>query len=64
MCVMVTFPCYCLPATDASVSLQMPSATLEGSNVEMCVDLSNVPAGGLERDVVVMLNTIDGTKAG
>ena len=42
----------------------MPSAILEGSNVEMCVNLSNVPVGGLECDVVVMLNTIDGTKAG
>ena len=42
----------------------MPSATLEGSNVEICVDLSNVPVGGLECDVVVMLDATDGTKAG
>ena len=42
----------------------MPSATLEGSILEVCVDLSNLPNGGIECDVVVMLGTADGTKAG
>ena len=53
------------PPTDATVSLQMVNDTMEGSDVEVCVDLStsSVPVGGLESDVVVMLNTTDGTKA-
>lgn len=36
----------------------------EGNDVEICVNLSNVPLGGLECDVVVELSTTDGIKAG
>ena len=51
------------PTTGATVSLQMPADTTEGNNVEICVDLSSVPSGGLECDVVVELSTTDGIKA-
>ena len=37
--------------------------TMEGNDVEVCVDLSSIPAGGLECDVVVILETADGAKA-
>ena len=37
---------------------------MEGNDVMICVDLSSIPAGGLECDVVVVLVTDDGLKAG
>ena len=49
--------------TDALVSLQLVMDTMEGNDVEVCVDLSSIPAGGLECDVVVILETADGAKA-
>jgi hypothetical protein len=48
---------------DATVSLQMPANITEGDTVEICADLTDIPAGGLECDVVVELSTTDGAKA-
>ena len=47
--------------TDATVSLQSIGALVEGQVVEICVNLSDVPAGGLECRVVVELALMDGT---
>ena len=41
----------------------MPADTTEGNNAEICADLTDIPSGGLECDVVVGLSTTDGTKA-
>ena len=46
-----------------TVSLQGNQFVNEGNPVNICVDLSDVPGGGLECDVAVLLNTTDG-KAG
>ena len=48
--------------TDATVSLQMPMwSVMEGNSVTITVDLSNVPSGGLEVDLVVTLSVTPGT---
>ena len=39
-------------------------AVSEGSSVEVCVQLSHLPAGGLQSEIVVTLDTVDGPKAG
>ena len=41
----------------------MPADLAEGDTVEICADLTDIPAGGLECDVVVELSTTDGAKA-
>ena len=33
------------------------------SSVEVCASLTDIPAGGLECQVVTTMNTMDGTKA-
>jgi len=39
----------------------MPTSVIEGNDVTISVDLSNVPGGGLEVDLVVTLSTTPGT---
>ena len=41
----------------------MPADITEGDYVEICADLTDIPAGGLECDVVVELSATNGTKA-
>ena len=48
----------CLLA-DAIVSLQMVRVVNEGTDVEICVDITGVPTDGLECDVVVELTASD-----
>ena len=43
-----------------TVSLQGDQSVDEGDPVSICVDLSDVPGGGLECNVVVLLNSTDG----
>ena len=59
--VFVLISCGELSPTDATVSLQMPTSVTEGNNITISVDLSNVPGGGLEVDLVVTLSTTPGT---
>ena len=52
-------------SADATVSLQMPSSVSEeAGSVDICADLTAVPPGGLECDIVLTLSLTDGTKAG
>ena len=39
-------------------------AVSEGSSVEVCAQLTYLPAGGLQWEIVVTLDTVDGPKAG
>ena len=39
----------------------MPTGVTEGNDVTIIVDLSNLPGGGLEVDLVVTLSTTPGT---
>ena len=55
---------HCQPTIlDATVSLQTIADTTEGSMVMVCVELTGVPTGGSECDVVVSLSAQDGPKA-
>ena len=58
---MISISCGELSPTDALVSLQMPTSLTEGNAITISVDLSNVPGGGLEVDLVVTLSTTPGT---
>ena len=51
---------------DATISLEMTSYTFgEGDGtVQVCSEISGVPSGGVECDIVVTFSTKDGTKAG
>lgn len=42
----------------------MVSAVMEGSDAVVCVDISGIPSGGLECDVMVQLSATNGSKAG
>ena len=58
--------CHCFtPNADVTVALQMPASVGEGDgSVDLCVDLTGVPTGGLECDIVLTLSPMDGAKAG
>ena len=58
-----TYTCTHFSHSDATVSLQTIADTTEGGMVMVCVDITGVPAGGSECDVVVSLSTQDGPKA-
>lgn len=47
--------------TAADVSLRTPAVVEEGNEIVVTVDLSNVPADGLEFDLIVTLSAIPGT---
>ena len=50
----------------AAVEMSAPNYSVaEGDgSVEICVELTSLPAGGLEREISVTLNFTDGVKAG
>ena len=51
---------------DATVMWESPSFSVgeAAGSVSVCAEISGVPAGGLEFEVVVSITTSDGTKAG
>ena len=59
--VLISISCGELSPTDAIVSLQMLTSVTEGTAITISVDLSNVPRGGLEVDLVVTFSTTPGT---
>ena len=51
--------------TVAEVSMAAPVYTVnEGNTVEVCVELTSLPADGLQWEIVVTLDVMDGIKAG
>ena len=49
----------------AEVSMASPVYTVsEGNTVEVCVELTSLPADGLQWEIVVTLDVVDGIKAG
>ena len=55
-----------LSFSDATINIEQLFYQLsEGAGpVEVCVEISDVPAGGLECDITVSLVAVDGAKAG
>ena len=62
---MITVYIYFTPPV-AAVEMSEPNYSVgEGdSSVEVCVELTSLPAGGLECEIVVVLDVSAGTKTG
>ena len=50
-----------LSPADVTVTLQTPASVMEGNDIVVTVELSNVPPGGLEVDLTVTLSATPGT---
>ena len=56
----VTWDNFLFNITDATVSLIEAQSAVEGNPIEVCVEISDVPDGGLECNITVELNTVSG----
>ena len=65
-CVIVMITCVYYTPPVATVGMEEPFYSVgEGDmSVEVCVELTSLPAGGLECEIDVTLNFNDGPKAG
>ena len=52
-----------LPGATVTIVLSDYMVNENQGSVEVCVNLTNIPAGGLECEVVATINTSDGPKA-
>ena len=50
-----------LSPADVTVTLQTPASVMEGTNIVVTVELSNVSPGSLEVDLTVTLSATPGT---
>ena len=57
--------CTCVSLTGATVTIVSSDYVVNESqsSVEVCASLTNIPAGGLECEVVAIINTTDGPLA-
>ena len=57
---------YLLLCSDATIGFEQPSYQIseDGVSVDVCVEITNVPAEGADCNITVLLASIDGQKAG